>query len=54
MKTFVRNEIVQKNSKSINDNIHTLSNINYEFNNTVGPKSISKQELIIKFNPLLN
>jgi predicted RNA methylase len=42
------------NGKSINDNIHTLSNINYEFNNTVGPKSISKQELIIKFNPLLN
>ena len=34
--------------------INKLSNITYEFNNTVGPKSISKQELIIKFNPLLS
>jgi predicted RNA methylase len=42
------------NSKSINDNIKKLSTITYEFNNTLGPKSISKQELISKFNPLLN
>lgn len=42
-----------KNGKSIADNIKNLSSITYEFNNTVGPKSISKQELIIKFNPLL-
>ena len=41
------------NNKSINDNISQLSNIIYDFNNTVGPKSISKQELIFKFNPLL-
>jgi hypothetical protein len=41
------------NGKSINDNMNSLSIINYEFNNTVGPKSISKQELIYKFNPLL-
>ena len=41
------------NGKSINDNINKLSIINYEFNNTVGPRSISKQELIVKFNPLL-
>jgi predicted RNA methylase len=41
------------NDKSINDNIKQLSTIKYEFNNTVGPKSISKQELIFKFNPLL-
>ena len=41
------------NGKSITDNIHKLSTITYEFNNTVGPKSISKQELIFKFNPLL-
>lgn len=41
------------NGKSINENIEYLSNITYEFNNTVGPKSISKQELIFKFNPLL-
>uniref|UniRef100_A0A6C0CF90 Uncharacterized protein n=1 Tax=viral metagenome TaxID=1070528 RepID=A0A6C0CF90_9ZZZZ len=42
------------NDKSISDNINKLSSINYDFNNTVGPKSISKQELIFKFNPLLN
>jgi len=41
------------NGKSIDENIQQLSPITYEFNNTVGPKSISKQELIFKFNPLL-
>jgi hypothetical protein len=41
------------NGKSIHHNIQQLSTISYEFNNTVGPKSISKQELIFKFNPLL-
>lgn len=41
------------NGKSIDDNIKNLSTITYEFNNTVGPKSISKQEVIFKFNPLL-
>jgi len=41
------------NGKSITDNIHILSTITYDFNNTVGAKSISKQELIFKFNPLL-
>lgn len=41
------------NGKSITDNINNLSTITYDFNNTVGPKSISKQELIFKFNPLL-
>jgi len=41
------------NGKSITDNLNKLSTITYEFNNTVGPKSISKQELIFKFNPLL-
>jgi predicted RNA methylase len=41
------------NNKSIHDNIHRLSTIMYDFNNTVGPRSISKQELIFKFNPLL-
>lgn len=38
------------NMLSIDDNINILANINYTFNNTVGPKSISKQELIYKFN----
>jgi hypothetical protein len=41
------------NGKSIADNMNQLSTITYDFNNTVGPKSISKQELIFKFNPLL-
>jgi hypothetical protein len=42
------------NKKSMKENIEKLKEIKYEFNNTVGPKSISKQELIEKFNPLLN
>lgn len=42
-----------KNDLSIEENIKKLSNINFDFNNTVGPKSISKQELIHKFNELL-
>ena len=41
------------NEKSTHENIKKLSTIIYDFNNTVGPKSISKQELIFKFNPLL-
>jgi predicted RNA methylase len=41
------------NNKSINSNLKKLSTITYDFNNTVGPKSISKQELIGKFNPSL-
>ena len=41
------------NGKLVEDTIEKLRKINYEFNNTVGPKSISKQELIMKFNPLL-
>lgn len=42
------------NGKNITDNINKLLSIKYDFDNTVGPKSISKQELISKFNPLLN
>ena len=42
------------NNKSVSENINTVSKIEYEHNNTVGPKSISKQELIYKFNQLLN
>ena len=41
------------NGKSLSENLDKLSAITYDFNNTVGPKSISKQELIFKFNPLL-
>jgi hypothetical protein len=38
------------NGKPITDNINKVSAIKYDFNNTVGPKSISKQELIFNFN----
>jgi hypothetical protein len=38
------------NDKSIEENILLLSHITFDFNNTVGPKSISRQELIYKFN----
>ena len=41
------------NKKSIDNNIQNLSIITYEFNNTVGPRSISKQELIKEFNKVL-
>jgi predicted RNA methylase len=36
-----------------NENIEKLNNIKFEFNNTVGPKSISKQEVIMEFNKIL-
>lgn len=41
------------NNKTVDDNIKMLSKITYNFNNTVGPKSISKQELIKEFNKIL-
>jgi hypothetical protein len=41
------------NNKSIEENIANLSKIKYEFNNTVGQKSISKQELIKEFMNVL-
>jgi hypothetical protein len=42
------------NGKYIGDNIKLLKAIQFNHNNTVGPRSISKQELIKEFNPLLN
>lgn len=41
------------NNKTINENIEKLKSIKFNFNNTVGPKSISKPELIDEFNKLL-
>lgn len=41
------------NGKSLTENVTNLSKINYAFNNTVGPKSISKQELIEEFIKVL-
>jgi len=41
---------LENNSKDV---IDLLKKIEYTSNNTVGPKSISKQELIAKFNKIL-
>jgi predicted RNA methylase len=41
------------NGKPIDYNVKLLSTIKYTFDNTVGPKSISKQELIKEFNKVL-
>jgi predicted RNA methylase len=41
------------NDNVLDDNISLLSQITFDFNNTVGPKSISRQELIHKFNSYL-
>ena len=41
------------NNKTTEQNIEKLKLLQFEFNNTVGPKSISKPELIKEFNKLL-
>jgi predicted RNA methylase len=41
------------NSKSIEDNIDLLKVVQFNHNNTVGPRSISKQELIKEFNKVI-
>jgi hypothetical protein len=41
------------NDKCLKENINNLLKIKYDFNNTVGPKSISKQELIKEFIKVL-
>ena len=41
------------NNKTLEENIEKLKSVKFEFNNTVGPKSISKPELINEFNKLL-
>ena len=41
------------NNKTIDENIEQLKLLKFNFNNTVGPKSISKPELINEFNKLL-
>jgi len=38
------------NRSKVKDNIKKMKNIKFEFNNTVGPRSISKQELIRKID----
>jgi len=39
--------------KNVDDSVKKLNTITYDNNNTVGPKSISKQELIKQFNDVL-
>jgi predicted RNA methylase len=41
------------NNKTIDENMEKLKSLKFNFNNTVGPKSISKPELIDAFNKLL-
>jgi len=41
------------NNKTIDENIEKLKLLKFDFDNTVGPKSISKPELINEFNKLL-
>lgn len=41
------------NGKPIDENIEKLKSVKFDFNNTVGPRSISKQELINEFNKIL-
>lgn len=42
-----------KNNLTLKQNLKKLNSIKFDDNNTVGPKSISKQELIKKFNDVL-
>ena len=58
--TFITDKSIQShyfrkftNNKLLSDNIKNVSTITYNFNNTVGPKSISKQELIKEFIKVL-
>ena len=52
LEELIRRQIIKvfTNDKGLNENMKLLENIHFEFNNTVGPKSISKQELIKEFN----
>jgi predicted RNA methylase len=41
------------NGHTVKENMDKLKNIQFVHNNTVGPRSISKQELIIEFNKVI-
>jgi len=41
------------NGELVTENVKKLNGITFEFNNTVGPRSISKPEVILEFNRLL-
>jgi hypothetical protein len=42
------------NNRNLDLNLNYLKKLSFEHNNTVGPKSISKQQIIKEFNRLLN
>jgi len=42
------------NGKHLSDNIQSIQSIKYETDNTVGPRSISKPEVIRAFNKAIN
>jgi hypothetical protein len=52
-KSIQSHYFIKFTSRKIKDILKKLKNIKFDFNNTVGPKSISKQELIKEFNRLL-
>jgi len=41
------------NNRPKNENIELLKTVEFNHNNTVGPKSISKQELVREWNAVL-
>ena len=45
--------IVFTNNKTLDENIEKLKDLHFDFNNTVGPKSISKSELCKELNKIL-
>ncbi len=52
-KSFQSHYFIKFNNSNIDININKLKDVKFNNNNTVGPKSISKQELIKEFNKLL-
>ena len=47
-------KFININKNNFMNIVNELGKIKFEFNNTVGPKSISKQELIAEFNIILS
>lgn len=52
-KSYQSHYFIKFNEENIDLVLEKLKNLKFNFNNTVGPKSISKQELIEEFNKFL-
>jgi hypothetical protein len=52
-KNYQSHYFIKFNNNNIDENLKKLKDLNFKHNNTVGPKSISKQEIIKEFNKLL-